>query len=417
MTSRLRVTNYIVILFLVGCAPLAPLLSTPTPAPVAESTPTPQVTPTSTPSSQVDPNVLRIWLPPQFDPSAETASAGLLNQRLKDFESDHPGLTIDVRIKNNIVDFLTTTYRAAPDAMPDLVALSYNQMQTAASDGFLHPLDGLTDIMQDSDWYVSARELSSVQNVGYGIPFAIDAQVMVYRPSVFDDPPSNWEAILSSGAQLAFPASDLLHYFPLSLYLSAGGQLKDADGAINLDEEILASVLSVYQQAYEAGLIPINIRDFQTDLDVLGTYRGGETDLVFVWASSDLGINSGNYATLLGLDDTPYSVSKGWAWVFAGVNADNQSLAIELASYLVESEYLSKWTKAAGYLPTRPLALESWENESVKNSMDDVLLAAHPAPAPDVMSVFGPLMQEALIRIFDGEQAEAVARSVIENLK
>jgi ABC-type glycerol-3-phosphate transport system substrate-binding protein len=417
MTRHLKFTISISILFLVGCSPIAPLLSTPTPVSVLETTPTPQVTPTSTAPGQAAPNILRIWLPPQFDPSAETVSAGLLNQRLRDFESDHPGLKIDVRIKSNIVDFLSTTNRAAPDSMPDLVALSYDQMQTAASAGFLHPLDGLTDIMQDSDWYVSARELSSVQNADYGIPFAVDAQLMIYRPSVFDIQPSSWDMVINSGAQLAFPASDSLHYFPLSLYLSAGGQFRDTEGAFNLDEDVLVQVLSVYQQAYEAGVIPENIRDFQTDVDVLNSYRDGETDIVFVWASSDLGINSGMYATLLGLDDTPYSISKGWTWVFAGANAESQPLAIELASYLVESEFLSEWTYASGYLPTRPLALAGWEDESVKSSMDDILLAAHPAPEPDVLSVFGPLMQEALIRIFDGEQAEVVARSVIESLQ
>jgi ABC-type glycerol-3-phosphate transport system substrate-binding protein len=417
MTRKPRIAINIILLFLVGCSPLAPLLSTPTPASAPEITATSQITPTATAPAQVPPNVLRVWLPPQFDPSTETLSAGLLNQRFRDFESDHPGIKIEVRIKNNMVDFLSATNRAAPNAMPDLVALSYHQMQTAASAGFLQPLDGLTDIMQDSDWYVFARELSSVQNVGYGIPFAADAQLMVYRSSIFEVFPSDWETLLKSGAQIIFPTSDSVHYFPMSLYLSAGGQFADADGVFNLDEDVLVQVLSFYQQAYEAGAIPTNIRDYQTDLQVLESYRNGESDIVVVWASSDIGVNSGEYASLLGLNDAPYSVGDGWGWVLADSNPESQPLVIELVSYLVENEYMAEWTHATGYLPTRPLALAGWEDDTVKDEFADVLLATHPVPPPEVVSVFDPLMQEALIRIFNGEQAEDVARSVIESLK
>ena len=200
MTRTLRITTCILLLLLVGCAPLAPLLSTPTPVPVSEATSTPQPDPTLTPPAQNTPQILRIWLPPQFDPNAGTPSADLLKQRLNDFEANHPGLQIEVRIKAgggdvDIIDFLSAADNVAPTAMPDLIALSYDQMKTAVSAGFLHPLDGLTNILQDPDWYVFARELGSVKNAGYGIPFAADVVMTVYRPAVFETPPSDWETI------------------------------------------------------------------------------------------------------------------------------------------------------------------------------------------------------------------------------
>jgi ABC-type glycerol-3-phosphate transport system substrate-binding protein len=340
-----------------------------------------------------------------------------LNQRLKDFEAEHSDLKLEVRIKTNIVEYLSVTNSAAPASMPDLIALPYSQMQTAASAGFLHPLDGLTSILQDSDWYAFARELSTVQNAVYGIPFASDTLLTMYRPSVFKVPPSNWESILNSGAKLAYPSSDTNQYLPLSLYLSADGQFKDETGVFALDEDALVRVLSLYQRAHEAGVIPVNIRSFQTDAQSINSYLTGETDLAFIWASSDIGVNSGGYAPLFGLNDVSYSIGDGWVWVFAGSNLENEPLAIELATYLVESDYMAEWTKVSGYLPTRPLALAGWEDDTVKAALDNVLLAAHPAPSPEVISRFGPVMQEALIRIFNGEQAEIVAVSVIENLK
>ena len=62
-------------------------------------------------------------------------------------------------------------------------------------------------------------------------------------------------------------------------------------------------------------------------------------------------------------------------------------------------------------------ALSGWEGDELKASINEVLQSAHPIPSKDVVSVVGPLMQGALIRIFNGEQPEVVARSVIEDLK
>jgi len=421
MTRFSRFTHYALILFLAGCSSLAPLLPTVTPVPVSDATATPQLTPTSTPVVQTTTPILRVWLPPQFDPEAGTQSADLLKSRLAEFENDHPGLKIEVRIKGgdntDIVDYLSATGNAAHTIIPDLIALSYDQMQTAASIGLLHPLDGITDILQDPDWYVFSRELSSVQNIDYGIPFAADAMVMVYRPAIFETPPSDWDTVIGSGTQITF-AFDAQSYFPLSLYDSARGQPADEQGAFTLDESILVRVLSLYQRAYEANALLPSIKNVQSDADALNHYRNGEASLAVVWASSDIGAHSGSYTALLGLDDAPYSIGNGWVWALAGTNTENQTLAAELASYLAESAYLSEWTYASGYLPTRPLALDGWgDNTAVNSEIDSVLLSAHPGPLPEVVSMFGPIMQGALTRIFNGEQAEVVARSVIEELK
>jgi len=421
MKRFLRYTHYLLLAALVGCSSLAPILSTPTPAPATEATATSQPDPTqAVPTKASSPQTLRIWLPPEFDPSAETVSAGLLNQRLNSFGEKYPGLKIDIRIKGgntDIVNFLSATNSAAPASMPDLIVLSYDQLQATAQTGILHPLDGLTDILQDPDWYVFARELSSIQNAAYGIPFAADALMTVYRPSVFELPPSDWESIIDSGTQMAFSASDPQQYFSLSLYLSGSSQFTDEQGAFMLDEDTLVRVLSYYQNAYEAMAFPLTVRDMETDVQSLNSYRTGEADLAVVWASSDIGVNSGAYTAIMGLDDAPHSIGDGWVWALAGSNADNQALAVELATYLVESEYMSEWTYASGYLPTRPLAFDGWEDDAVKDGIDDVLLSAHPVPSPDVIALSGPIMQEALVRIFNGDQAEVVARSVVESLK
>ena len=414
MTRVLRFVTFTFLTLLVGCSSVAPLLAsrTPTPAPAITTSPILQATPTSTPSvSTTGRRILRVWLPPQFDPSAETPAAELLRQRLMDFENEHPGIEIEIRIKSDvdITSVLSVTNKAAPSAMPDLVALSYADMQVAASAGFLHSLAGLTDLLQDPDWYAFARELGHYQNTEYGLPFASDALLIVYRSSVFEETPANWDAVFISGNQMSFPVSDPRAYFPLTLYASARSDL--------VDEVALTRVLSLYKLAFETGTIAPSIRGFQTDEQSLQAFRDGDADLAIVWASSDIAARSGQYIPLLSLDGSHYSLGRGWVWALAGSNVDNQPLAVELASHLVESEFVSAWTFASNYLPPRPHALDLWEKEDLKLSLKEVLQSAHPIPLDDTSIALSSLLPEALIRIFNGEQPEVVARSVLESLE
>lgn len=363
--------------------------------------------------------MLRVWLPPRFDPNAESPSAALLKGSLQEFENAHPDVQLEIRIKSeaNILDALTATSKAAPGAMPDLIALSHWDMQTVASAGYLHPIDGLTNLLDDPDWYAFARELGQIQNTDYGIPFAVDILLTVYRPSVFEAPPSTWEALFESGAFMVFPVSDPQALFTLSLYLSEGAQLVDDHGAAALDEAALVRVLTLVEQAIETETLLPLVKDYQTDTQSLLFFRDGHADFAVVRASSDIQTRSGSYAPLRGLNNAPYSVGYGWVWALAGSNLENQSLAVELASHLVDSTFMSEWTLSAGYLPTRPQALDGWEDEDLRKSIGEVLQFAQPLPSDEALSVVSPLLQQALMRIFNGEQPEAVARSVIEELQ
>ncbi|HEX9333639.1 MAG TPA: hypothetical protein VF896_17230, partial [Anaerolineales bacterium] len=95
-----------------------------------------------------------------------------------------------------------------------------------------------------------------------------------------------------------------------------------------------------------------------------------------------------------------------------GSNPENQQLAVKLAEFLVKDDFISEWTRATGYLPTRPSSVPEEDR-----TMAAILESAHPIPSDDVLAVLGPLMQEALTRVLNGEQPEAVAESVVQKLK
>jgi ABC-type glycerol-3-phosphate transport system substrate-binding protein len=419
MAHKLRIALYASLLFLAGCSSLAPLLArlTPSPVPVivspdatqtsGTSTPEPAATETALPAA--GPLILRVWLPPQFDPNAGTESASLLKQRLADFEAQHPGLEIEVRIKAeegeaNILNALSVTSMAAPTALPDLVALSRPALEAAALKGLLHPIDGLSTTLQD------ARQLGKVENIGYGLPFAGNVFAFVYRSELgeFD----NWEEILASEGVLSFPAGDPQGLVGLSLYASAGGEIVNSQGLPTLDQAVLTRLLSLIEDGLGASMLSPSLAIMGTDAQALQLYRDRNASMVITWASNFRTVSDEKMIPLPGLAETPYSFATAWMWSLAGSNTENQALAVELAEYLIADEFIGAWTREAGYLPTRPSSVGESDP-----TLAGLIESAKPLPSNDVLSVLGQLMQDALIRVLNGERPAVVAGSVVDALR
>ena len=423
MARALRITLCASLIFLAGCSSLAPLLAqlTPSPVPATASPDGPKTTPTPAPGATetarpaTEARILRVWLPPQFDPNAGTASANLLQQRLADFEAQHPGLEMEVRVKAeegeaNMLNALSVTSMAAPSALPDLVALSRPALEAAALKGLLHPIDGLSTTLQDPNWYGYARQLGQIENIGYGLPFAGNVFALVYRSELARF--TNWDEILASEALLSFPAGDPQGLVGLSLYVSGGGEIMNPQGLPTLDQDVLTRVLTLIEDGLGASMLSPSLAIVGTDAQALQLYRDRNASMVITWASNYRPVSDEHIMPLPGLDETPYSFATGWMWSLAGSNAENQAVAVELAEYLIADEFIGEWTREAGYLPTRPSSVDG---------QDPILAAliesAKPIPSNDVLSVLGQLMQDALIRVLNGERPAAVAGSVVDSLK
>jgi ABC-type glycerol-3-phosphate transport system substrate-binding protein len=373
----------------------------------------PDATATSRPADE--PRILRVWLPPEFDPNAGTESADLLKKRLADFETGHPGLEIEVRIKAeesgaSILNALSVTSMAAPTALPDLVALSRPALESAALKGLLHPVDGLSTALQDPDWYGYARQLGQIENIGYGLPFAGNVFVLVYRSELGEF--ANWDEILASKGVLAFPAGDPQGLIGLSLYASAGGEIVNSQGLPTLDQTALTRLLSLIEDGLGASMLSPSLSIVGTDAQALQLYRERNASMLITWASNYHPVSDERIISLPGLDDASYSFATGWMWSLAGSNAENQALAVELAEYLIADDFLGEWTQAAGYLPTRPSSVDGKDP-----TLAALIESAKPIPSNDVLSVLGQLMQDAMIRVLNGERPAVVAGSVVDSLK
>lgn len=370
---------------------------------------------------------MTIWLPPQFDPASGSLSGKLLQERLDEFSARRPGIRLDVRIKSlegngGMLDGLSAANAAAPQALPDLILLPRPLLEAAALKGLLHPLDGLTSSLDDTDWYEYARELASLQNSAFGIPFAGDALLLAYRPSVIETPPHDFPSVLQTQGSLSFPAADPLSLLTLSLYQAAGGAVQDDLGRPTLDPDKLAQVLSFYQEAATAGVISDRITQFEKDDQTWSDYLEGQSNFAVTWLSRFLSQGSdfqaqNSAAPLFSPDGKPYTLATGWAWALASPQPEKQSLSVELAEYLTKSDFLSEWTLAAGYLPPRSSALSAWKNSDLQALANQVALSAHMYPATDVLSSLAPALRHAALQAIKGQgDPQTLAQEAVNRL-
>lgn len=368
---------------------------------------------TATPPGPV---TLQIWVPPQFDPQADTPVGALLQSRLDEFSSRRPDVHVVVRVKavdgpGGLLDSLTTASAAAPLALPDLVALPRTVQETAALKGLLHPFDGLTTVMEDSDWYGYARQLAQLQNSIFGLPFAGDALVMVYRPNTIGEPPGDWASALKGKGPLAFPAADPQALFTLALYQSSGGNVRDDQGRPILDAETLGRVLSFYKDAETAGVMPFWLTQYQTDDQVWEAFTEKRANMAVTWTSRYMAnmLADTALAPVPTKDGSEYTLATGWVWALASPQPEKQALGAQLAEFLTESDFLSKWTLAAGYLPTRPSSLLAWPDTSLQSLMSKVILSAQIYPSGDVLTALGPLLEQATVQVLKEQTDPATA--------
>ncbi|MDX9865962.1 MAG: extracellular solute-binding protein [Anaerolineaceae bacterium] len=408
-------------LALSGCAPvnqvaaelgLPPIFAEHTAAPSGAAVLTPDGTsvvaavPEKTPTP-VPPQVLTVWVPPEFDPEGDTEAGRLLGERLKSFSAQNPDVeAVEVRVKaaagaSSLLDSLTAASAAAPGALPSLIALRRADLETAALKGLVYPMDGLTMSIDDADWYAYAREMALIQGSVYGLPFAGDALLLAYRPAYISTVPNTWDEIVETGKPLLFPAADPQAAFTLTLYQSVGGSITDTQNRPALDPEVLTEVLRVYQQGSQSGVFPVWLSEYQSDGQAWDGYTERRTDWMITWSNRYLSNPQADTSAVLlpSLGDEAYTIASGWVWALADPDPNRQALSQSLADYLVESDFLTAFAEPSGYLPTRPTALTGWADQRTRSLISQLVVSANLRPANDLVSSLGPVLQESALQV------------------
>ncbi len=371
--------------------------------------------------------LVRIWLPPEFDPEGNSIASGLLKARLEEYAAENPEVRLEVRVKaldgpGGLLDSLVAANAAAPLVLPDLVLLPRQLLESAALKGLLYPYDGLTNILDDQSWFEYARQLAHLKASTYGIPFAGDAMILAHHPSLLETPPRNLVTALSLGEVLLYPATDPQALFTLSMYQAEGGSMQDAQGRPSLDEAPLMKILEYDQLASLAGVMPYSLTQYSNDAQVWEAFLGNPYPMAVTWASayfSHMQIAQGDLAMapLPTLDGVPFTLATGWSWVLAGQDPARRALSVKLVEYLVEKDFMAEWTYAAGYLPPRSDALQSWREAEARQVIEQISYSAWLMPSADLVATLGPALEQAVVSVLKAQSdPQTAAKAAIDQI-
>jgi ABC-type glycerol-3-phosphate transport system substrate-binding protein len=359
---------------------------------------------------------VRIWVPPQFLPGDDTRAGSLLQDRLDEFAQRRSGVRIEVRAKavsgpGGLLDSLTSANAAATLALPDLILLPRAELETAALKGLLYPLDGLTASLENDDWYPFAQQLAHLQDTTFGLPFAGDCLVLLYRPAEIEAPSGDWEAVLELQQPLIFPAADEQALFTLAQYLATGAPIQDDEGRPVLDTQSLTDVLTFYQTAESAEIMPFWITQFGTDEQAWEAYHENRANLVVTWITRYLSQLPGDTAAapIPVPAGSKFTLANGWVWALSSPQVERHPLSVELVEFLTQELFLSEWTASAGYLPPRASALARWSNPASRDLVEGIVQNAQALPPTDVLAILSPILHKATIEVLKEQTNPAAA--------
>jgi len=375
------------------------------PASTVEVETSPSVTTIATPTAAGS-NKLILWLPPQFDPQSETAVGELIKNRLAAFEQENPKWTIEVRLKSlegrgGILDSLANTSIAAPDALPILVALNYKDMESATLKGLLLPLDGKVSRKNQKDWLPYVQKLGMIQNIEYGVPFAGDALVMVYRPQQSPYPPSTWQELTSQTLPVFFPAADPNAVVVTTLYQTVGGNFSPVSDAPILDEAMTQKTFSLINNGMQSGAFPIWLSGYTTFADSWQAFLEQHSGYAFAWASQFFADSESDDALipLPAISSTQITRADGWVWCVPEMNTQSQEIAISLSDFLSDPDFVNQLDQLAGYLPVYTSGLDLIEDPDLKNNVTILTSTAQIVPTSSTINLINPVFENATIQI------------------
>ncbi len=385
---------------------IQPINSTPTLNSSSTQTPIPTSALTiTTPATQ--PEVLRLWLPPQWDPNSNSNGGRLLEARLNAFQAQFPDFPMEIRIKANdgvggMLDSLTTASSAAPSALPDLVLLSRPLLETAAQKGILHPLNSATKNPDEGFWYPYAHQISMVQNTNYGVPFIGDLLILAYSQSLLSaEIPKEWNHWLSSPYTLGFNAADPQASVLLALYLLAGGSFQDDQGYPKLDADILTKVIEDIAVASRQGKIPQWVAQADNTQLIMDELEKKQVDFLYLWSSTFLQGNHASWNILPGFyqNNQTICLANGWIWASSSPQANKIGISFQLANFLSDKEFLAELSENSAGVPTQPAALSLWNDKELAVSLDTISKVAQSIPTTGISSTISPALHNALMAV------------------
>lgn len=356
-----------IVFSVVACAP-ATQFTTPTPRAALNLAQTPTIaTPatrvpsaaTRVPISTTTAITLTLWTIPAFAPS--TTPAGIIMQKQFDaFSLANPNIRINSVLKKpydkgGLLDFLQTTSAVVPAQLPDLVVLDIADIPLAAQAGLLQPLENILPTELVSEMFPFAQRATRYRDQWVAVPYVVDVEHLVYNTSVIKKPPLTWDHFLTQKEPLLLPLGGD------DAFLAQYAALASLGDAPPLDWASTTLVFTFFKRARDAGLLSDATIGLKTVDETWALFVAGQAPMAQVSASRYLserhqypGIQ---FAPLPTRDGKTVSVATGWAFAIITKDPVRQLAAAQLIQWLVGTEQLVAWSRAANRLPSTRIAL------------------------------------------------------------
>jgi ABC-type glycerol-3-phosphate transport system substrate-binding protein len=371
-------------------------------------TPAPNTTPTLAPAEQrVD-----VWLVDTFAPSGQVPV--VLLEQFDAFRAEHPDITVNLRVKpvegtSSMLAVLRSTASVAPDALPDLVLLSRPDLASAHNDGLVQSLgEQLPD-----DLFPVAREVATLDDAVYGVPYLLDTRHLIYRPDVFDETPTQFDDLLRSSTPYLLDTG--VAETVLGQYLAGGGGLLDEDGQAALNLEVAQDVLRFYGAMTDVGLIHSGTLEYRSTQERLDAFLTGKAALMSISASEYLSLQSelegAPVAVVPARGGPSVVVVDGWSWAVIVTDRGRAALVQALLDWLMRPENHGAFARAVNMLPAQRQALGVWGEDGYTTFIESVLGSGDAVPKPArvaelaAMRALQDAMRSVLLRERSAEQA------------
>jgi ABC-type glycerol-3-phosphate transport system substrate-binding protein len=184
-----------------------------------------------------------------------------------------------------------------------------------------------------------------------------------------------------------------------------------------LEPEPLLRVLSFYDEAQQAGLLPVNIGEISSLDDTWTIYAQGTVPMADVSARRFLAeqqsLPNAGITTLPGWSGPAVPVANGWALAIVTPDPERQKVAAEFIAWLLATERAGRWAQAAGWLPTSPAALATWGTAPVNEFLGQQLASAVSKPIGPEYTQTAARIQKAVQAVLKGENTPADATQAV----
>lgn len=325
------------------------------------STPVAIASPTVIPSGPREPITLTLWVPEEFAPGAEQGG-DVLQKQLDQFHAAYPNIRIKFILKapygkGGVVDWLRQLRELVPERLPDMAVVDSRELDELERLELLQPLAHDLPAGMFWDLMPPAQKIAAPDGKWNNVPLVLDLEHLVFDSQRIQTPPATWDQVLATKARLAFAAQSLESF--LFHYLENGGRVT-TDQQPAQEASIMEAVLTFYQRAQVADILPESAAAIKSARDVFPLFAGGQVPMAVVYArdfrSEQARLPQARVAPIPTRDGRATALVSAWSYVILTADPSRHAAAARWLAWVDEATHLAEWSASARLIPARASA-------------------------------------------------------------